>query len=394
MKNKTPFFFFRLCGYILLTVGLVCFSGGCRYASAAQPFETDIADDLQQAIESVRTEQNIPAVSVLIIASDRFTWEGVCGFTDIENAVPATHDSLFSIGSLTKTFMAVLALKLAEEGALHLDDPIEKWLPDLPVFAARRINPSTTVRQLMNHTSGIASYTDCLLTWLFMAVLPDHRWRQNQVVRLIGFPRFQPGESWGYSNSNYYLLGMILENASGTSVSKALERNLFAPLQLNRTFLDGEETVPFCLAKGYSRWGNELILDPLSVKRTGTYSLAWTAGALVSSAGDVTRFSRSVFTGDFLSPNSLSEMLDWVPTGTGDNGYGLGIARVNHPEHGLMWVHDGAINGFGARLVYLPEPDMSIAVLININLSRQGELDAVTDAISAVIRRHGMDQRN
>ncbi|MCX8043212.1 MAG: beta-lactamase family protein [Desulfobacterota bacterium] len=333
----------------------------------AAPLWDSTPDQRTSILEAARSEFHIPGLAAAIITADNKTWEGVSGYADLKQQDPVDAATLFSIGSITKTFVATLTLKLIEYGLLTLDDTVGTWLPDLPYPANHTVNPSITIRQLLNHTSGIASYTERLIPWLVLAVDAEHQWTHDEVVRLMGPPKFNPGESWSYSNSNYYLLGMILEKASGKAIVQLLHEELFNLLGLETTFLDAAEPVPFPIAKGYQYVFGRTLLDPLSVHRTGTYSYAWTAGALVSRPADVARFLHELFAGHVIASNSLDTMLDTVPTKMEQTEYGLGIMKYESSSYGTIWMHGGMINGYTAAVWHVPAAQSTIAVTANLS---------------------------
>ncbi len=375
---------FHHCSLLVLIPAIMCTAVGVQ-KSYAYTMDSATTSKLQAAIAKVREELNIPAVSAAFITADNATWAGATGYADTENQIEADNSTLFSIGSDTKTFIAVLTLKLVSEGILSLDDTIGDWLTDLPAPASRRIDDSITLRQLLNHTSGVASYTDRLMLWILLYTFPEYTWNHDQVLRLVGRPYFAPGASWQYSNTNYYLVGMMIEAATGSPVSAVLGQKVLNPLELDRVYFEGEKTVPDGFAYGYNVKNGKAAIDTLSVKRAGNYSVAWTSGALVSTAENVARFTHTVFEGNALSEASRTEMLDFVSTGTGDNGYGLGISKITDEDYGMLWLHNGAQRGYAARLLYVPASGTSIAVLINMNISDTTELDALSDALLSAV---------
>jgi len=349
----------------------------------AAPLPDPVVQHLASALDAARAQAGLPAVSAALITGDNGTWQGAAGCADIKNRQPVDTETLFSLGSITKTFVAALTLILHEQGALSLDDTVGQWLSDLPPNAARNINPSITIRRLMNHTSGIANYTERMLPWLALAVNAERHWSHSEVMRLIGPPAFAPGEGWRYSNSNYYILGMILEAAANAAAADALHAAVLDPLELRSTFLDAAEAVPYPIAHGYQYVFGRDVLDPLSVHRTGTYSLAWTAGALVSRPLDTARFLHELFAGNVLSPDALDEMLDTVPTDTASVEYGLGIMKIETTQYGTIWMHGGLINGYSATMWRVPAEGLSLAVTANRS---SADVDSIAAALLDAFR--------
>jgi len=227
------------------------------------------------------------------------------------------------VGSVTKTFTATVVLRLAEEGRVELDDPLGRYLPGI-VPRGNRI----TVRQLLNHTSGLANYTD-YTSWLAQA---EHSTSTHplDVLRFAASRRpvfTRPGSRWSYSNTNYIALGLIIENVTGSSFRNALERYVIRPLDLRHTELARRRLLPGLLDSG---------ANP---------NLPSAAGGLVSNAHDLARFYSALLTGDLLSVASLTEMRRTVRT-TGPDPYGLRLRSIRH-SCGSAWGHGGTILDYG-----------------------------------------------
>ena len=244
------------------------------------------------------------------------------------------------VGSITKTFVSTVTLQLVAERRLTLNDTVERWQPGLIPGGA-----SITVRQLLNHTSGIFNYTD---DQAFVQQLLSHPLRAVTPQQLVDVanahpPVFPPGTSWSYSNTNYIVMGLILQRVTHRPVSTLLRQRIIWPLGLRHTYLP--ERSPDI--RGYHAHG----YLPPSITGQGyvdftriSPSLAWTAGALVSNVGDLRRFYRALLGGRLLRPAQLAQMKDLVPVGDG-LGYGLGLYSLPTPC-GRIWGHDGGIPGY------------------------------------------------
>jgi D-alanyl-D-alanine carboxypeptidase len=336
----------------------------CREAFSAQ-IDPGVSKQLQAALDSVRTQLNIPGISAAVINSDNESWLGASGYADVDNGTAVTTETLFSIGSITKTLTASVVLALAESGELSLDDTIGDWISDVPRRAGKNIDKQITLRQLMNHTSGINSYTSHLSAVLALYLCPDKNWQPDEVLRFVGRPYFPAGTGWYYSNTNYYLLGMIAEAASGRAFHDVLRERILEPHGLDAIFLDGKQQVDGALSRGYAEVRGRNVLDPLSVQRKGAYTFAWTAGAGVAAAEQLAAFSRLLFSARITTQPLLNEMLDFTDTGSEQMQYGLGVFSLEDSQYGTFWGHNGAINGYKALMLYLPVDDMHVTVLIN-----------------------------
>lgn len=260
-------------------------------------------------------------------------------------------DDLFRVGSVTKTFTAVLVLQLAQEGKLGLDDTLAQLLPGT-VEGGERI----TVRQLLRHQSGLASYTD-YADFLEQAE-SSPRMRPLDVLRFAARqPRlFDPGDGWAYANTNYVALGLIVERVSGNSYAHELRRRILEPLRLERTRLPGEAV-------------------PAGLRDSGTNPrVPWAAGALVSDAGDVARFYSALLAGRLLSKASLEEMertidvTDHIGRSARD---GLGIFSSPQPC-GTAWWHTGGILDYSTLALASADGRRSAVVLVRGSLAPPG----------------------
>jgi D-alanyl-D-alanine carboxypeptidase len=265
------------------------------------------------------------------------------GYANVAAKQRMTPQAGFRIGSLTKTFVATVMLQLAGEGRLGLDDTVERWLPGLVPGGVQ-----ITLRQLLNHSSGIYNYTDDQSFWASERLQPRRVWAPEELVRTATAhpPLFAPGTSWSYSNTNYIVLGLVVESVTQRTVAQELEQRIFRPLGLTATSLPSTRTMTAPFAHGYVGRGNELIPGTSRARRfdvTSRFdpSWAWTAGAIVSNGVDLTRFYAALLSGELLSPAQLAEMTKTFR----DSGYGLGIGAVKSPC-GVVWGHSGAVPGY------------------------------------------------
>lgn len=275
------------------------------------------------------------------------------GLANVELNVPATVDTVYRIGSVTKEFTAAAVLLLVEDGKIDLDAPITSYLPDYP-----EQGKGVSVRQLLHHTSGVKDFTR----------LPDYRRdrplsvSQEQVLeRFQSLPlEFQPGEKHRYCNSGYFLLAVIVEQASGKPFREFVEQRLFFKLGMRRTYCDGAARIVPNRASGYTMWGGSLRNAPF-------VSLNQTVGAgnLACTVTDLIVWQRGLVSHRLLSSGSLKSM---TTQGRLNNGkpfnYGCGV-RISSVDGHQVFRHGGGISGFRADLAYYPHSDVTIAVLAN-----------------------------
>ncbi|MBE5105867.1 beta-lactamase family protein [Bacillus thuringiensis] len=269
----------------------------------------------------------------------------IAGVVDLSTKKPMKSDYRFRIGSVTKTFTATTVLQLVGENRVQLDDPIEKWLPGL-IQGNGYDGNQITIRQLLNHTSGIAEY----LKSKDADIMNSKKTYTAEEIVKMGLslpPDFSPGKGWSYSNTGYVILGMLIEKITGNSYAEEIEKRIIEPLDLSNTFLPGNSTV--IPGKNHAR--GYVKIDETSELKDITYynpSLANSAGDMISNADDLNKFFSSLLGGKLLKENQLKEMLTTVPVEgkeVGD-GYGLGIYETKLPNGVSVWGHGGAIPGF------------------------------------------------
>ncbi len=318
--------------------------------------------------------------AVLLVDSPAGRFLEAGGAADLASSTSVSADDRFEIGSITKLFTAVALLQLQEEGALSLNDPLAKWLPDLA--AEIPYGNEMTLRQLATHTAGLGEYERDLYPMpraLTDPAILEKAYAPEDLVRWVAenkpplFPPGAPGQ-WMYSNTGYVLLGMVLEAATGQSLDEIYRERIFDPLGLERAILLEDAPIDGETVRGYNAMMGEYV-DVTSWNPSG----AWASGALAMSAGDLARFAQAVAGGElFRDPQSLAQMTDFVSTGQprGFTGYGLGLAQLADGT----WGHAGGTPGFGAVLIIKPD-DGVIAVW----LGNSGSFNVNPEELSALV---------
>jgi D-alanyl-D-alanine carboxypeptidase len=282
----------------------------------------------------------------------------------------------FRAGSVTKTFVATVVLQLVQEHRLGLDDTVDQWLPGL-VPNGQRIK----LRQLLNMTSGLFDYLndgDQTVIGPFVSGDFTHQWTPRTLVAIAAAhkPRFAPGTDWSYCNTCYVLLGMIIEKATGNTVAAELRHRIFAPLQLRSTSFDGGPRIAGRHASGYEQFGK----PPLTDVSVLSPSFAWSAGAIVSTTGDIARFYGALLQAHLLKPQLLRAMETTV---AGDGlRYGLGLAELSLPC-GSAWGHDGGFPGY--KTWALSSRDGTHQVVVFTNLGEDSHSKRVEAALARVV---------
>jgi D-alanyl-D-alanine carboxypeptidase len=273
------------------------------------------------------------AASVIVFVSDHGR-----NYVATAGIHPPSAGQRFRIGSVTKTFTATIVLQLAAEGRLRLSDTLERYLPGM-VPGGERI----TIRQLLNHRSGLANVTDYTL-WLERAS-GSASTRPIEVLRFAASHplTFPPGSRWKYSNTNYVALGLVIESATGHAYRQELERRILEPLGLESTELPRTRLVPDLDDDGENP------------------NVPWAAGALVSNAEDLATFFSALLSGRILSEDSLEQMKQTVVVDVGASRDGLGIFSTELPC-GRFWGHEGGIIDYGT-IVKASEDGTRVAVI-------------------------------
>jgi CubicO group peptidase (beta-lactamase class C family) len=200
---------------------------------------------LNGRLDKIRTKYAMPGISVTVIFPDGTSWTGVSGQADIAGDVPVTADTAFALASVTKTFTAALIMTMVEAGEIELDATVLTYLPGL------RVDPKVTVRQLLDHTSGLRDYFFHPAIDRILVDHPDRVWTETEAFKYVGKPYFKPGRGWHYSNTNYLVLGMIAERVGGASLADLYRDVLLDPLGLDGTFYQPTETARGPVAHGY-----------------------------------------------------------------------------------------------------------------------------------------------
>jgi D-alanyl-D-alanine carboxypeptidase len=312
----------------------------------------------QDAMDAAVTA-GVPGV-VAEARDTRGVWKGTSGVADLATRQPRGYGDRFRAGSVTKTLVATVLLQLQAEGKLDLDAPVDHHLPGL-VRGNGYDGTKITVRQLMNHTSGIFNFTEDatfaqkVLGIDFLESRYDD-WTPRQVIALAlrNPPQFAPGTSWKYSNTNYLLLGLIIERLTGRPYAEEIERRITRPLGMRATYFPGRDPHVPAPTRHYSTFTE----DPGTTYDVTELnpSWAWAAGEMITNSADLNRFYTALFTGRLLRPAQLDQMTTTVSTegNLPRQRYGLGLIEYETSCGTKVWGHSGGIHGsstqaFGTR---------------------------------------------
>lgn len=383
----------RKLGAVAFLSTLTFLHTGVVTETAAQRARPGEERQLEEALV-VGIAMGIPGISVAIGVGDSVAWAGTAGYSDVLRRVPVQINDRFGVGSITKTFVATVILQLVEEGKLDLDKTPQDYL-DLEIVRAVPNTGAATLRQLLNHQSGIP-------TWEFQEDwIRVGRGDQMELGRVWGKTETlayctgdllpatnEPGQRYSYSNTNYTLLGLIIEAVTGNDAAAEIRTRILEPLGLENTFLESFEEVPrgyvhhyhyatpgFQEVAGVHRGFPEI--RPYLVESTaGNLSPEWTAGGIVTSASDLVRWAQALRDGDLLGPEMHREMLTYHPPREprgGRSHYMQGISRTeNYYEDYAILGHGGGTLGFTAGMYWLEDTDIVVVLLTNVGQMHSG----------------------
>jgi D-alanyl-D-alanine carboxypeptidase len=388
--------------FVCLVVAACSGNAPSTSSSTPSPSEPAFATKLRPLLLAKMREQQTPGAIIFVDDPGKGSWTTTLGTSDLATNAPMNVNSYTRIGSITKTFTATAILQLVDEGKLRLDDPVSKYQPEVPNGA------NITVRELLNMTSGLFDYTEDLGFNQALDANPARLWQPKELVA-ISFKHpsyFAPGKGFHYANTNYILLGMIIEQLTGMSVEQVFQQHIFTPLGMNNTSFPklSDTAIPNPHPRGYLFGTNvdslnallnayagrpqdaQIKVAPGSAPQDATdwsISLYWTAGEAISTLHDLRIWAKALATGQLVSAASHHEQITFTPQS--NNGYGLG---VDH-SFGAFIGHNGAIPGFQSYMGYLPQKGAMIVVLVNSEVAPNMYLgDALTaDSLAKIIQQ-------
>jgi D-alanyl-D-alanine carboxypeptidase len=357
------------------------FPPGGRALSDWGTVDQATAQKLQAILDEEVNTQKVPGFQAYLRTPDGKTWSGTSGTTDLARKHLMQRDDVLRIGSTTKTFTAVLVLGLVEDERLNLDDSIAKWFPNIPGAEA------ITVRHLLNHSSGIA---EIIPKGMMKSILPSTNWKREDLLKLIAEdkPAFTPGSQFSYSNSNYILLGYIVEDVTGKTVLQLLHEQIIDPLKLEHTCFIPYEKAPARLVTGFDR---DLAHFPgmldITPDNTSWATLAFTSGAIASTADDLGIFFENLFAGKFLSPATMKEMTTFIPASnpgfSAQTGSGLGLMRLQVDGQELY----GHVGQFmGSTSIAMVAPNKGYTIVVTSNLSNPDLVEVVAHLQDVILK--------
>ncbi len=306
---------------------------------------------------------NMHGVSASIYVPGFGQWNGTVGIN--YGSEPMDTSLLCEAGSITKTFVAALIMRLQDQGKLSINDSIYKWLP-------RRypnVDSAITIEMLLNHSSGIYDYTndDTDQTVLYdqYELEPGKVWTADTILlNYVKAPNFKPGTNYQYSNTNYILLGVIAQQVGGASLRDLIHNNFIDPLQLSHTFVGGADSIPYPFAHNWSAADSKYPSTDLSfIDKTAQLTGSPGDGNICSTPSDLIKWVRTLYTGSVVSADALKQMKT-VHRLDDSSYYGLGTERVPYYSE-TFYGHSGSMVGFQSSAYVNPKDSVTIALYVN-----------------------------
>ncbi len=327
---------------------------------------TAIARRLENLTQRSLSKTLSPCAVLSVTTATGETWSGGVGFSNLSTRKATQPGDRFQIGSITKTFTATVILQLVQENKVNIDDKLSKWLAKETkgiILNADRIS----IRQMLNHTSGIADYVSLSTYREAIKANPTKQWKPQEVINLVkGVESTNvPGKKFSYSNTNYYLLGLVIERATGSTYVHEIQTRILEPLGMENTFVANQELVSGGYAHGYidlNENGKIDIAEGEDATKVNVSSFG-AGGGMVSNTTDLSRFIQALFSGELLSPQTL--ILMKTPPSLPNAFYGLGIFKSPVPEQKGWWGHNGATFAYSSTLFSDPQTGTTSVTLEN-----------------------------
>lgn len=352
----------------LLLSQVVLLLPGLLYAQADR---VELQKHLQAKLESLFKQSSTPGVSASVGFPDGEVISVVAGFADREAKKSMTPGTLMIQGSVGKTYVAAIAMQLIHDKKLNLDEKVSKYLGQEPWYEKVPNAADVTVKMLMNHTSGIMRYELDPKFTEDLTRQPAKVWSPAERISYVlgKKPKFAAGQGWDYSDTNYIVLGMIIEKITGKSIEELIKTKLLEPLSLKQTTPSDRLTIKG-LAQGYAGPQNPFGGKELMLNADGSMivnpQFEWTGGGMASTTVDLARWGKLMYEGKAFDPSMLPVMLEGVkaPMLGRDAQYGLGVILRPTP-HGKTYGHSGFFPGYMTEMMYWPEKKIAVAVQVN-----------------------------
>lgn len=362
--------------FIILAIFLAALGSESAAQNGTSPVRTVVLKkELQQKLDEWHKAGKFPGATLGVVLPNGESFGLAVGFSDRDAKTSMKPSDRMLAGSVGKTFAAATALQLVKEGRISLDDKIEKYFRKEPWFSRLPNAEDVTIQQLMNHTSGMVRYEFKEQFTSDLTANPDKVWRPEEQIAYIFDEKapFAAGKGWEYSDTNYIVLGMIIERVTGKRFYDEALRRFVKPLKLKNTIPQDSRTIRG-LIQGYAGPDNPFGRTDAMLKDgrfTFNPQLEWTGGGWASTSEDLANWAKLMYEGKAFDPSLVPTMLDGVaaPTLGKDTKYGLGVI-IRQTPMGTSFGHSGFFPGYLTDMMYFPEHKIAIAVQVNTSAPR------------------------
>jgi D-alanyl-D-alanine carboxypeptidase len=339
--------------------------------------ELDTGTEIARTVETWAQRTPVPGVVVAMSGDGLGDYQFAYGTLTRDGDQPMEVPTPFRVASITKTLVAVVVLQLVEEGRISLDDGVLDWLPESPLDSGLSTNlERATIRDLLAHTSGLPDSGRIPELIDALRAHPQANWTTSEILNLVADREreFEPGGSYGYSNTNYLVLGMVIEQLTGVPWWREVRARILDPVSMSSSYVAGYEDPIGTLSPGYFDLDNDGFTEKIPHPWPALETSEGASGALVSAVRDLIRFMEALTGGDLISELSLREMTTPGEYSSRFTGYGLGVEVLQPDLETTVWGHGGFLPGHRGVLWHVPEHDLTVAVLTNESRSRPDSL--------------------
>lgn len=342
-------------------------------SALAQTDTNALRQKLQTNLDEWHKNGKFPGATLGVCLADGNCFGLAAGFSEAEAKIAMKPDDIMLAGSVGKTYVAAVALQLIKEGKIDLDSKIEKYLGKEKWFSRLPNAKDITVRQLMNHTSGLIRYEFKDQFTKDLTANPDKTWKPEELLAYLFDEKapFEAGKGWDYSDTNYIVLGMIIEKVTGKKYYDLAKARVLKPLKLERTFPQDSRAIKG-LVQGYAGaenpfGGRDKMLE--NGKFVINPQFEWTGGGMATTSEDLARWAKFMYEGKAFDASLLPQMLAGVsaPMLGRDAKYGLGVI-IRPTRAGLAYGHSGFFPGYMTEMMYFPEHKIAVAVMVNTSV--------------------------
>lgn len=360
---------------LLLLLVTLLLPSATRTQTTGVSSTTKLKAALQLKLDDWHKTGNFPGATLGVVLANGESFGLAVGMSDRDLKIPMKPDSRMLAGSVGKTFAAATALQLIKERKIGLDDKVEKYLGREAWFSRLPNAKAMTVRQLMNHTSGLVRYEFKEQFTKDLTANPEKSWKPAELVAYLLDEKapFEPGKGWDYSDTNYIVLGMIIENVTSRKFYDEANRRLLKPLKLNDTIpQDGPRLRG--VVQGYAGPNNPFGGKDAMIQG-GKFAInpqfEWTGGGYASTSEDLARWAKMIYEGKAFSSDLLPQVLDGVsaPMLGRETKYGLGVI-IRNTSLGTTYGHSGFFPGYMTDMMYFPNQRVAVAVQVNTSVGR------------------------